>query len=158
MKNYNKCSVEEFVQDSYFRKWVFDELSPNDTFWTNWLQSNPEKNAIIEEAKSLVIALKVKDLDLFTQEEINDGISDILNDTQPTYSHFQILSRNWIRIAASVTLILGAAWWLISRNSPITTISFDNTISKEQKAIHFNNGTKSLVFELADGSKITFRT
>lgn len=154
MKNYNKYSVEEFVQDPYFRKWVFDELSPNDTFWTNWLQSNPEKNAIIEEAKSLVIALKVKDLNLFTQEEISDGIRDILNDTQPKYTNFQILSRNWLRIAASVTLILGAAWWFNIRN-PLNTISFDNIISKEQKAIHFNNGTKSLIFELSDGSKIT---
>jgi ferric-dicitrate binding protein FerR (iron transport regulator) len=154
MKNYNKYSVEEFVQDSYFRKWVFDELSPNDTFWTNWLQSNPEKNAIIEEAKSLVIALKVKDLDQFTQQEISDGIRDILNDTQPKHINFQIISRNWLRIAASITLILGAAWWFINKN-PLNTISLDNIISKEQKAIHFNNGTKAIIFELSDGSKIT---
>lgn len=154
MKNYNKYTVEEFVQDSYFRKWVFDELSPNDTFWTNWVQLNPEKNAIIEEAKSLVIALKVKDLDLFTQEEISDGILDILNDTQPKHINFQIISRNWLRIAASITLILGAAWWFINRN-PLNTISLDNIISKEQKAIHFNNGTKAIIFELSDGSKIT---
>jgi ferric-dicitrate binding protein FerR (iron transport regulator) len=154
MKNYNKYSVEEFVQDVSFRKWALGELSSNNTFWEKWLQSNPEKNAIIDEAKSLVIALKVKDLDLFTKEEISDGILDILNDTQPKYTNFQILSRNWLRIAASITLILGATWWLINGNL-LRTISFDNIVSKEQKAIHFNNGTKSLVFELSDGSKIT---
>lgn len=154
MKNYNKYSVEEFVQDVSFRKWALGELSSNNTFWEKWLQSNPEKNAIIEEAKSLVIALKVKDLDLFTKEEVSDGILDILNDTQHKYTSFQILSRNWLRIAASITLILGATWWLINGNL-LRTISFDNIVSKEQKAIHFNNGTKSLVFELSDGSKIT---
>lgn len=154
MKNYNKYSVEEFVQDAYFRKWVFDELPPNDTFWTNWLQSNPEKNAIIEEAKSIVIALKVKELGVFSQEEINDGIRDILNDTQPKYAHFHILSRSWLRIAASVVVILGLGWWFIEKKTS-STINFDKIASNENKAIHFNNGTKSLVFELSDGSKIT---
>ena len=154
MKNYNKFSVEDFLQDAYFRKWSLDELSINDTFWENWVQSNPEKVTIIEEAKSLVIALKVKELDVFTEEEINDGIQDILKDTQPKYTNLQIIRGNWLRIAASVALILGIGWWLVDRNT-LSTISFDNIASTEQKAIHSINGTKSIVFELSDGSKIT---
>lgn len=154
MKNYNTYSVEEFVQDSYFRKWVFGELPSNDTFWTKWLESNPEKNTIIEEAKSLVIALRVKNLDLFTPEEINDGIRDILNDTEPKSANFKILSRYWLRIAASVTLILGIGWWFILKNTP-SMIDLGITASNEQEVIHFNNGTKSIIFQLSDGSKIT---
>ena len=154
MKNYNIFSVEEFVQDAYFRKWSLGELSPNDTFWENWLKSNPEKITIIEEAKSLVIALKVKHLVVFSESEINDGIQDILNDTQPKYANLHIIRTNWLRIAASVTLILGLGWWLADRNT-LSEMGFDKVTSTDQKAIHTNKATKPMIFELSDGSKIT---
>ena len=148
MKNYNKYSVEEFVQDSYFRKWVFDELSPNDTFWTNWLQENPEKIAMIEEAKSLAIALNVKHLEIFSATEISDGIQAILNDTQPKYSNLRLIRTKWLRIAASVTFILGLAWWFVGKN-PLNKIGFENIVSSDHKAIHSNNGSKAIIFELS---------
>jgi ferric-dicitrate binding protein FerR (iron transport regulator) len=154
MKNYYKFSVEEFVQDDYFRKWVLDELDPKDTFWTNWLELNPDKRAMIEDAKSLVIALKVKEIDLFTQDEIKDGIQHIMDDTRRKYNNIQTLSRNWLKIAATVTIIISAGFWLINK-APESSTSFVNADSKQQEAIHFNNGTKSLQFELSDGSKIT---
>ena len=43
MMNYTNYSVEEFIQDAYFRQWAFDELSSDDTFWETWIQLNPEK-------------------------------------------------------------------------------------------------------------------
>ena len=46
MKNYNKFNLEEFVSDAYFRKWSLGELSPNDTFWENWIEINTEKNQL----------------------------------------------------------------------------------------------------------------
>lgn len=154
MKNYNKFNLEEFVSDAYFRKWSLGELSPNDTFWEKWLQTYPEKVHLIEEAKSLVVALKVKDSSIFTDDEINDGIQDILIDTQPKYANLHIIRTNWLRIAASVTLILGLGWWFMGK-SKISNVNFENITSTEQKATHSNNGKKSIVFELADGSKIT---
>ena len=102
----------------------------------------------------MVIALKVKGLDIFREEEINDGIQGILNDTRPKYSNLQIIRTNWLRIAASVTLILGLGWWFIGKNT-ISTIRFDNIISTDQKATHTNNGPEPIVFELSDGSKIS---
>jgi hypothetical protein len=70
MDSYRNFSLEEFIQDAYFRQWALDELSVDDTFWENWIQLNPEKLKMIEEAKSLVIALKVKPIDVFTASEI----------------------------------------------------------------------------------------
>lgn len=154
MNNYNKFSLEEFVSDVYFREWSLGELSPNDTFWENWLQTYPEKMHLIEEAKSLVVALKVKDLSIFTDNEINDGIQDILIDTQPKHANLHIIRNNWLRIAASVTLILGLGWWYIGKDK-LSNISFENITSTEDKVTHINNGKKPIVFELADGSKIT---
>lgn len=154
MKNYNKFSVEEFVQDAYFRKWALSELSLNDTFWEEWLQANPEKKTMAEEAKSLVIALKVKPLEIFSESEISDGIQAILNDTHYKDTNLRLIHTKWLLIAASVTFIIGLAWWFAGKN-PLNNIGFDNIISLDHKAIHSNNGTKAIVFKLSDGSKIT---
>jgi transmembrane sensor len=154
MENYNKFSVEDFVQDIYFRKWSLGELSNNDTFWENWLQSNPEKMQMIEEAKSLVIALKVKELNIFTQTEISEGIQDILSETQQKSGNLKVISKNWLRIAASVALILGLGWWFLG-NDAINNLMINDITKSNQKTIHINNGTQSMIFKLLDGSKIT---
>ena len=154
MKNYKDFSVEEFMQDAYFRQWAFNELSSDDTFWETWIQLNPEKLKIIEEAKSLVIALKVKPLAIFSESEISDGIQDILNETLANNAKANIFRFNWLRIAASLTILIGIGWWFVGKDRS-TNVYFDQITSTEQKAIHTNNGKKAITFELVDGSKIT---
>jgi ferric-dicitrate binding protein FerR (iron transport regulator) len=154
MKNYTNFSVEDFIQDAYFRQWAFDELSSDDTFWENWIQLNPEKLKVIEEAKSLVIALKIKQLDVFSAHEINEGIQDILNATLPKNTHSSFLRTNWLRLAASVALVFGIGWWFMEKDKS-NNAYFDQITATDPKAIHTNNGRKSISFELVDGSKIT---
>lgn len=154
MMNYTNYSVEEFIQDAYFRQWSFDELSSDDIFWETWIQLNPGKIKVIEEAKSLVIALKIKQEDVFSENEINEGIQDILNATLPKSIHPSFLRTNWLSLAASVALIFGIGWWFMEKDRS-NNAYFDQIISTEAKAIHTNNGSKPITFELVDGSKIT---
>lgn len=154
MDSYRNFILEEFIQDAYFRQWALDELSVDDTFWENWLQLNPEKLKMIEEAKSLVIALKVKPIDVFTASEISEGIQDILNDTLDKHSTSHTRRINWLQIAASVTLLIGLGCWYVGKDS-LKSEYFEQLTSTEPKAIHSNNSNKSMTFELVDGSKIT---
>ncbi len=157
MKNYTNFSVEDFIQDAYFRQWAFDELNSDDTFWENWIHLNPEKVKIIEEAKSLVIALKIKPLDIFSESEISEGIEAILNGTQSDNSKVKTIRYKWLHIAASVTLILGLGWWFMEKDRS-NNAYFDQITASDPKAIHKNNGRKPITFELVDGSKITLET
>ena len=154
MMNYTNYNVEEFIQDAYFRQWAFDELSSDDTFWETWIQLNPEKIKVIEEAKSLVIALKIKQVDVFSAYEINEGIQDILNTTLPKNTHSSFLRTNWLRLAASVALVFGIGWWFMEKDKS-NNAYFDQITATDPKAIHTNNGRKPITFELVDGSKIT---
>ena len=156
MKNYNLFTVEEFMQDSYFRQWALNELMPEDVFWENWVNSNHDKLPIIEEAKSLVIALKIKDSLQFSEDEINDGMNQILMDTSPqTYKLAHLRSNNnWLRIAASITLILGFTW-LIGLRYTHNSVLFSPLASYQKQVSYINNGTQPITFELSDGSKIT---
>ena len=154
MKNYNDFSVEEFVQDAYFRLWALGELSPNEIFWENFLDKNPQKSKEIEGAKSLVVALKVKELDVFSEAEIKEGIHDILQDTRVSSTYLQPLRSIWIKIAASVILVFSFGWWFTGQDS-WSILHFENISSLDKKVIYSNHGTKPIIFQLSDGSKIT---
>ncbi|WP_299666555.1 FecR family protein [uncultured Polaribacter sp.] len=54
---YIHYTVEDFVKDEYFQKWILDNDSMTSNFWDNWLAKHPEKKSTIEEAKELILLL-----------------------------------------------------------------------------------------------------
>lgn len=53
--SYNQYSVNDFVLDDYFIKWVKFPDPQTDAFWQNWLKDHPQKEAIIEEARQIAL-------------------------------------------------------------------------------------------------------
>lgn len=76
MKNYDQYTLEDFVQDFYFRRWVLGKLDPKDTFWETWCKENPEKELLIQEASSMVIGLSYEP-EVVKSEEIFAAISRV---------------------------------------------------------------------------------
>lgn len=56
--DYREFSVEDFVLDPFFRSWVNDRAGNG--YWEEWLAGNPDKLAIVEEAKELILGLKFR--------------------------------------------------------------------------------------------------
>ncbi|MDF9796430.1 transmembrane sensor [Catalinimonas alkaloidigena] len=54
MINYKNFGVEDFLADEYFRKWVYQENESIQNFWINWLEENPEKRFVVEEARQIL--------------------------------------------------------------------------------------------------------
>jgi len=52
--DYADYSVKDFILDESFQKWV---LQPDDaicTFWNSWLELHPEKQSVVDEARSTI--------------------------------------------------------------------------------------------------------
>jgi transmembrane sensor len=151
MKHYEDYTVEMFLDDSYFRQWALGTLSKHDTFWENWIHHHPNKVLLIDEAKSLVIALRIKDKNIFSEDEIKNGIHDILIATS-TKSKRKIWDFSlWIGVAASVSIMIGVLYFIGFKVNFFEVLT-ENIASKE--AIHTNRSTKPISFQLADGSTI----
>jgi hypothetical protein len=56
-KDFSK--IEDFVFDPSFREWVLNNHDPNSPFWSNWVANNPQKTALFNYAKAIVVALSV---------------------------------------------------------------------------------------------------
>jgi ferric-dicitrate binding protein FerR (iron transport regulator) len=147
MKDFKKYTLEDFVQDLYFRKWVLGKLPKEDTFWESWIEENPSKHSILEEAKTLVIATQIEEIDDFEYAKTT-GIQAILDQTNK--------KKKWINlklstaIAASILLVLFTIWWTKSYNLPL----INETLKRQETE---NKSPKSLFITLSDGTKVTLK-
>jgi len=58
MYKYKNFSLEDFLQDEFFHKWVSDPYSKEAELWEQWLEENPEKRKVAEEAKKIIESLE----------------------------------------------------------------------------------------------------
>jgi len=167
MDKYNHFGIEDFVWDSFFRQWVFAPTRETDTAWNDWLDKNSAAREKVKEAKEIVLALRVADTKL-SEEEINASVKQTIsriNQPLPTRS----LPRNnpiqpfyksvWLRIAASVTLLVVAGWLTKSYYSS-ERLKEGSTISElislpEKDYIEKVNGSQApMIVNLEDGSQV----
>lgn len=112
--HYHHFTVEDFVADPYFRKWVFDPDQDTQAFWSQWLKENQHKRAEVEEAKEILRSVRFNYYQASQQdfEEVWAEIQARRNRNKPPISvnaHQQVNSRSmhrlWLRVAASVGVV-----------------------------------------------------
>jgi transmembrane sensor len=151
MEKYNKYLIEDFVQDLYFRKWVLGKL-PNNLNWERWLRNNQDKQNMIDEAKSLVIASQIEEIEV-NPRKIQEGIQEMLNRTEVKI--IPIYQQNWFRLAAAIVVILGAT--LILKKDSILPLLNTEKAALSQATETENNDEQPLNLTLSDGSKVTLK-
>ncbi len=65
MKNYIDYTVEDFVLDPGFQRWVLRHDEAQKLYWELWISKHPDKLEIIKYAKRILISMK------FTEESIS---------------------------------------------------------------------------------------
>ena len=151
MNKFEDYQLEDFVQDLFFRKWVLGKLPPENQFWENWLKKYPKKRILIEEAKSLVIASQIENIDI-PKQQIQEGISAILYRTE-THSK-SLHEQTWFRVAASIALVM-LFTWIYTKSDFSKNISEKDNLSKATETE--NNGSQPLNLKLSDGSTVTLK-
>lgn len=147
MNKIENYQLEEFVQDLFFRKWVLGKCPPENQFWENWLKAHPEKDSLIEEAKSLVIASQIEEVEIFEQK-IQEGIETIMLLTKPKSK--KLYRQTWLKIAASITLAV-LFFGVYTHSDFLKNNAFSKTTETE------NNGLQPLSLKLSDGSTVILK-
>lgn len=150
MKNINKYKLDDFVQDLSFRKWVLGHIDVDNEFWNNWINENPERHTLIEEAKSLVVASQIEEIEI-SKEQIQRGIHTILQKTQP--KTIRLYQQAWVKIAAIVVVFMTLGWAINKVNQRVSASGkvFAQTIETE------NESTQPLNMTLSDGTIVTLK-
>lgn len=150
MKNYTGFSVEDFVQEPYFRRWALGQLPSHDTFWETWQQTHPDQTETIEQARTLILALKIEDGPL-SKHEVHESIEHILLATD-TAKTVRLYRPGFIwAIAACLALVLVGTWsWY---QMAITTTANGDVVADATQQV--NQSTQPMIVLLPDGSRVT---
>ncbi len=154
--DYNQYSINDFVLDESFRRWVFQPDEQTMSFWHLFMLQNPDQQTNIKEASHILMHLRVRHDDLTdaSQERIwqvlesahdRAGLTDHEPSDRPTSRLRRLLGypfRSW-QMAASLTglmLLAGSSWW-VSRQF------------WQRQEVHTNYGEQRTV-TLPDGSQV----
>lgn len=179
--DYRNYSVEDFVLNSRFRKWILDPQKEDNLFWEAWLKEHPEKVEAIKTASKIVSKLPNIDYKLLPEEKYTLWDS-ILKDVE--HSHIDnkhkvfpinaesIISKangthksrihqyKKIAVAASILLVLSIGLYffngqymsgLLTEEAPVKVVK--ETPLGQKSTIYLSDGTK---VKLNSGSKLTF--
>lgn len=155
MNNYRTYELTDFVLDEDFIAWVHEGKS--DLFWKNWIQVNPGKQQVIEEARQILMTLVIIP-ETISEEEVDEEAVKLLNSIAPLQApiHIKKNNRKWWWAAASVFALLGLGIWIFSLSSQNASKKF--SYASLTKAKHLieqaNTSTRSLNITLPDGSTV----
>ncbi len=151
--NFREYSVQQFLEDPSFREWVLRPDFESDQFWGHWISANPDKVQILDEAKNLLLELRIPEYAL-SQEEIESVWEKIQHQIKPEKKVVLSYSSKWIfwkrLTATSVAAMLALGIWLAWNQADQIEVK---TAYGETLPFTFPDGSKVV---LNANSKITF--
>lgn len=161
MPDFTTYTLEEFVFDPTFQDWVKHPTRETDAYWQHWLDQHPEKRTEVEQARQIVLGIRVEQPTV-SDEQIRRDVQRMLTRLQasePVVRPLWAGGRSFVRwvAAASVLVAAGLIWWrlgtstesVISRQQNSVTLPDDAT----QQAV--NQTKQPLSLRLPDGSQVT---
>ena len=145
-------TAEDLLKDESFVQWVSNEEPSAQRKWEKWMHNDPDRRAMVLEAKELIQAMH------FTGEDSHVADEELWNKIESTLtrksvrrdyrSSLQKRPRNYLRAAAVVVLAFLCAWAFRQYFQAGSVEPIDNPIVVRENP----NGVKSRL-QLPDGSK-----
>lgn len=115
--NYQNFSREDFIKDSYFRKWVQNPDEPTRQFWYDYLTRYPEQTETIRQAAEVILQLTTVTTEqnpVTTTEELEDSWQEIHHRlVHPVVTLKPLYRRRWVWATAACVafLVSWATYW-----------------------------------------------
>lgn len=163
---YEHFTLEDFLMDDAFVRWVHQPNENDLAFWQDWIQQHPEKKEVIRQAHEMLMLMKT-DQEKASVHEITTLKNRIAKSTastsrneisviQPMYKTSSI-RRSWYWVAASMVLLLmaGALVWNNLPSETIYATGFGETKSivlPDSSVITLNANSKLTLKDFATGT------
>ena len=137
-------NINDFLEDDSFKNWVHQENGTDISFWEFWIENNPEKLALVNKAKDLVLGVSFQK-NFVSEEKValewNKLASKIKERKAKPKRKVRFLKQ--FGAAASILLLVSVGFYFINKNTKIT---------------HKTNYGEILNIKLQDGSDVTLNS
>lgn len=162
-KRNNYTEIEDFLADESFQKWIL--LKIDEEGWEEWTLENRQRAKLVEDARLLLLAMKVSKPQL-SKAELSDALSSTWKKIADRETNFQKgvisfkrgISRNWMFGAAAAVLVCFFSIWFYEKDTLPTdnVVSYKELIEENNEGLveQTNNTEKSQIITLSDGSSV----
>lgn len=155
---YYHYEVTDFLEDQYFKSWVFTPSQESCEFWNNFLLTHPEKAEAVAGAKFVLLGIRSEmEEDFPTDGQVTAMLDEI-------HSRKEVVTRwpmrgLWLRLGASLSaaaVVLLAIGWLREPNRHDNHVSYEELLSavKDPLMEQTNTTTAPILLTLPDSSTI----
>lgn len=163
MNNYDDFEIEDWLEDPEFQQWVFHDKA--DAFWQTWIQNHPHQVGDLEQAKSMLLAVR-GELAPLSGFEVKNQVAAIMETISDSKNNFW-WQRRPLQVAAGLLLVIGLGWGimksplfpshdsyysLIESNGEQSMVEEVNR-SNQQKSVALPDGSTIVLFK---NSRITY--
>ncbi|WP_159470301.1 FecR family protein [Dyadobacter sp. 3J3] len=151
--NYYQFEVTDFLEDDYFKAWVYGATPEMNIFWNEFLIQYPEKSDMITNAKSILLQIKWELENEFPGEiTVENMLASIQG--QMHKSPTRILYR-WLSISAAAAVLIFSISWFLKPEIQRNTSTYKKLIAHSQtKLIEKTNTTDKPEFIVLPDSSL----
>ncbi len=162
-KRNNYTEIEDFLADESFQLWILSKV--DEQGWEEWTLENLERAKLVEDARLLLLAMKVPDSKLSSHD-----VHEALKKTWQKIEQGELLSLNtskikklktqryWISgIAAAILIGIFSTWFFKSDILPQdNAVTYKELVEENNEGLveQTNNTEKSQIVTLSDGSSV----
>ncbi|MBV8255528.1 MAG: FecR domain-containing protein [Chitinophaga sp.] len=144
-------SIQDFWADESFVDWVLGNNPVAAAHWEQWMLAHPQQVPALQEAKRLLLAVRVQEISI-PEQEIRAKVDHILRQLPET--HQRRIWGGW-RMAAAVAgiILLGTTAWMLVNRQKATSLQSGHL--DEVLATTKNVTAHPMPVTMKDGSTIT---
>ncbi|WP_373512289.1 FecR family protein [Persicitalea sp.] len=149
-------SIEDFLADDSFKAWVLTGYDPDR--WEVWAVENPQRAALVEEARNWWLAMQVPDTQPST-EVTSAALQDTWQKIWQAEEAAVVPLWRWWRSVAALLLLgggLSLAWYLYNKTSRTPGISYSDLVEEVASPMleRTNETDRPVLISLSDGSSV----
>lgn len=151
---YENYTIEDFLTDGEFKKWVINPDTNTQLFWKKWIDGHPDQKPTIMKARELILSYQFKEPETISEEE-KEAILERVLTGQVKHKYNQHRLR--YRVAAALLLLFITSFFTFYHfhrpSAPTVSMVVKENPPGQKSTIALPDGTKVW---LNSGSRITF--
>lgn len=148
--------IEDLLTNTRFIRWALEDNAADRVFWEDWLREHPDRVLLVEEARTLLRSLSIREANL-SPADIRERIEAILQKVRRPARHvvsWRPIAR-WAAAAMLVGLLgIGVYLYYVSDETRPVQATAGLPSATDSLTEASNNGPAEKVVRLEDGSSV----